>query len=97
MPQKFPLRLPAESNATVYAELLVVAARISMVFGNDEAASYELSEAGDLHPGNQDVGRLEKECEVRREKRGGTRYQRRRKTQQQKRRKYDNQLEGTCP
>ena len=56
--QKFPLRLPAHSNTVIYAELLLVAARISLACRNEGQAREELQEAAKLDPSNIDIWRL---------------------------------------
>lgn len=60
--QKFPLRLPNNSNPVVYAKLLLVAAKISLASNNKGEAFRELQEAAKHDPVNQDIQILLEQC-----------------------------------
>ena len=62
-PMKFRLRLTSKHNPLVYAELLAVAAEISMANGNYLHALDELEEASNLDPQNLRITRSLKSCE----------------------------------
>ena len=79
--QKFPLRLPDNSNPMVYARLLLVAAQISLAYNNKREALRELGEAAKHDPANQDIQTLLEQCSVSLEERN----RRRKVTREQQR------------
>ena len=79
--RKFPLTLPEHSNAAMYVDLLLVAARISLACGNEGQAREELWEASNLDPANPVIGDLLEHCTARLSERGW----RRRRTQEHQR------------
>ena len=62
---RFPLQISPGRTLAVYAELLVVAARISIAHGQDYDAIFELREACRLDPGNLQAYQMLDECQER--------------------------------
>ena len=58
--QKFPLEIPSDSRVApeAYAEVLHVAARISLVHGQEAEAIDELAEARDFDPSDTSISQL---------------------------------------
>lgn len=92
--EKFPLRLPEVNGAqpAVYADLLVVAARISIVHGHDRDAIEELHEASRLDPSNETVDRMMEECKTHLE----ARSERRRSKKAQQAASAQRKYQGIC-
>ena len=65
--QNFPLQLPPEANRTLYAQLLIVAARISLVHGQVGKAKWELRQARRLlnHQENREISIIMEEIDKR--------------------------------
>ena len=74
--QKLPLDIPQDNQVAsgTYAELLHVAARISLVHGQEGEAIAELNEACDLDPWNAAIPRLLEQVRARRDARVERRY-----------------------
>lgn len=57
--EQFPLRIPQDgASPSVYAELLLVAAKISLIHGHHWKALMELSEASRLDDSNEEIKEL---------------------------------------
>lgn len=93
---KFILDLPYDENTVAYAELLFVAAQISIATGNECHAEGELEEAHRRDPERKDISMLWEQCLDREEDRRKCREKRRQKTQGEQQRSYDRKCEGMC-
>ena len=87
--QKFPLELKPDSNLLLYAELLEVAARISLACGNDGSACTELHAACRLDPDNVTIQRLLEQCTARLNERSTRRGEKQQQQRGSARRKLD--------
>ena len=93
---KFDLNLSDDDNTAAYAELLFVAARISIGTGNEGEAQGELWEAHRHDPDREDITTLLKQCKTRKEDRRKLREKRREKTQGEQQRSFERKYEGMC-
>ena len=93
---KFFLNLPEDENREVYAELLFVAAQISIASGNEGHAQGELEEACRHDPDRDDIRRLMKQCKTRQKDRRQRRQERKEKTWAEQDRSYERKCEGMC-
>ena len=91
---KFFLNLPDDEDTRVFAELLFVAAQISIATGNDGNAWGELSEAHRHDPDRKDITTLLKQCETRMRDRKRRQENRRQKTRGEQARSYKRKYEG---
>ena len=93
---KFFLDVPEDEDNKAYAELLFVAARISIAAGNEGNAQGELREARRHDPDREDIRRLLEQCETRQEDRRQLRESRRQKTRDGQVRSSRRRYEGMC-
>ena len=97
---KFPLQIPDPqlngAQPAVYANLLVVAARISIIHGHDHDAIVELCEALRLDPSNETVERMIEECQTRSEARSEAQSGRRRSKEAQQAASSERKYQGMC-